>query len=163
MSTQTFDPAMTGARREYLDSLPANFRARAANIFLDPIRATIRAGRTATPTEAVRAIRSEVSRRLATKRLTTDQRAGLEAMRESLSLDCAREYAAYLLGLESLPTAERDVAKKQQDASGAANAAPATAQLRYLRLLHYKGEAPETLGEAIALINRIKKGRNSHA
>lgn len=158
MSTQLFDPAMTGARREYLDSLPVNFRSRAANIFLGPIRAAIRAGRTTTPGEAIRAIRSEVSRRLTTKRLTTDQRAGLEAMRESLSLDSAREYAAYLLGLESLPTAERATAKKQQDATGAANVPPTAAQLRYLRLLHYRGDAPETLGEAIALINRVKKG-----
>ena len=153
----------SGARREFLNSLPTNFRSKTANLFLDPIRASLRAGEAITPDEAVRAVRSEVARRLKSWRLNADQKAGLEALRESLSLDCARVCAAYLLSLESLPAAERDAAKKQQDASGAANVLPTTAQLHYLRLLHYKGEAPETLGEAIALIDRIKKGDSSHA
>ena len=163
MSIQSFNPALAGARREYLDSLPANFRARAANIFLDLIRASLRAGEIITPDEVVGTVRSEVGRRLKTLRLNANQKAGLEAMREALFLNCARDYAAYLLSLESLPAVERQAAKKKQDASGAASVPPTAAQLRYLRLLHYKGEAPETLGEAIALINRIKKGENPHA
>lgn len=157
MSVQLLSPAMTGARRKYLDPLPANFRARAANIFLGPIRSAIRTGRTTTPAEIVSALRPEISRRLAAKYITDDQKVGLEAMRESLSLASACEYAAYLFSLESLPVAERNAAKKERDTTGAINVPPTNAQLRYLRLLHYKGEAPATLGEAIVLINRIKK------
>ena len=153
----------SGARREFLNSLPTNFRSKTANLSLDPIRASLRAGEAITPDEAVRAVRSEVARRLRTSKLNADQKAGLEALRGSLSLDCARDYAAYLLRLEVLPRDERNAVKKQQDATGTANVPPTAAQIRYLRLLHYKDEAPETLGEAIALIDRIKKGNSSHA
>ena len=163
MSVVTSPPAGSGTRREFLNSLPSNFRSRAANLFLDPIRASLRTGKAITPAEAVRAVRSEVARRLKSWRLNADQKAGLEALRGSLSLDCARDYAAYLLRLEVLPRDERNAVKKQQDATGTANVPPTAAQIRYLRLLHYKDEAPETLGEAIALIDRIKKGNSSHA
>jgi len=162
MSTQSISSAVAEPRREFLDSLPSNFRSRAANLFLDPIRASLQAEEAITPNEAVRAVCSEVVRRLKMQWLNNDQRAGLEAMRESLSLNCARDYAVYLLYLERLPTDKRDAAKKLQNATGTANVPPTTKQLYYLRLLHYKGEAPATLSEASALINGIKKGGSSN-
>lgn len=158
MSIQTLDKTLCGARREYLDSLPANYRSRAAKLYLDPIRAAIRAKRTVTAADVVQAVRTEVAHRLKTWRLDADQKAGLEAVRGSLSLACAYDYAAYLICLESFPADQRKTVKKQQETTGTADGEPTDAQLRYLRLLRYKGEAPATLGEALALIGRIKKG-----